>query len=118
MSSEALPSSLRSCVPYPETPWRMSPDLYTRVQTAPGPSAYKRCEVLPSDPEHAFIFTYFQAAAPVNRHIKAAYVIHNASATSQFEAALLSRSFQAFFRPQSQSLRNCFMEHPLRKFYP
>jgi hypothetical protein len=95
MSFEPLPPGLKSYLPYPETPWRVSPDLYTRVQGAKGSGAYQRCEVLPSDPEHAFILTYFQAAPPVNRHINAAYVIHNVPATGQFEMLIPSLEQEA-----------------------
>ena len=95
MSFDPLPSNLKSCLPYPETPWRISPDLYTRVQGEAAATAYKRCQILPSDPEYNFIMTYFQASPPANRHIKAAYVIHNAPATTQFEALIPSLEQEA-----------------------
>lgn len=39
--------------------------------------------------------TYFQASPPANRHIKAAYVIHNLPATNQFEALIPSLEQEA-----------------------
>ncbi len=95
MSLDPIPSSLKSCLPYPETPWRVSPDLYAKVQSTNTSTAYQKCEVLPSDPEHQFIMNYFQASPPSNRHIKAAYVIHNLPATGQFEMLIPSLEQEA-----------------------
>ncbi len=95
MSLDPIPSSLKNCLNYPETPWRISLDLYTKVKAAKTSTAYQKYEILSSNPEHEFIMRYFQDSPPVNRHIKAAYVIHNPSATNQFEALIPSLEQEA-----------------------
>ena len=79
-----IPSGLTA--PVPTTPWNISPVLFDRIKQAPtDPSVpYKKCVVLSTDPEAAFILQYFMHQKPHNYGIKAIYCIHNSAQTNNF----------------------------------
>jgi hypothetical protein len=79
------PPNLRTLLPRPETPWMISPSLFSRLQDVPG-SNYRKCEILSQDPEWEFILRYFCAQKPAGRSIARAYCIHNGALHSNFES--------------------------------
>jgi hypothetical protein len=84
-ASQPIPSGLKA--PVPKTPWNVSPQLFARVQNQPG-DPFTKCEVLPTDPEAAFVLAYFMHQKPHNYAIKRIYCIHNPDQTLSFEAGV------------------------------
>ena len=53
----------------PDTPWRVSKEVFERLQPHSG-SSFKQCQLLPSDPDYQFVYRYFHHELPTNRAIK------------------------------------------------
>ncbi len=77
----------RESLPYPETPWLVSQEVFGRLQSSSG-SPYRTSEITPQDPEWTFIHQYFQASPPINRMIKRVVCIHNPELARLFEAGI------------------------------
>ena len=56
-------------IPNKNTPWRLSEGVFKK---ATSPDAYSKVEILPTDPEFAFVYTYFHHQTPTNRAMSAA----------------------------------------------
>jgi hypothetical protein len=84
----SIPVGLK--VPNPKTPWNVSDDLFQRLQNQPSnpQQPYKKCEVLPSDPEIEFVKEYFWHHKPNKYGIKKIYCIHNPDQTQNFESGI------------------------------
>ncbi len=80
-----IPPGLKA--PVPKTPWNITPNLFARIQSQPEGS-FVKCEVLPTDPEAAFVLQYFMHCKPHNYAIKKIYCIHNPDQTLSFEAGV------------------------------
>ena len=72
-----IPADLKA--PYPQTPWRISPNLFGRLSGQATQDSYKKQEITSQDPEYPFISHYFNHQKPTNRSIAKAYCIHNPS---------------------------------------
>jgi len=85
-----IPSSLPQTVTVPTAPWRVSQALADRVDLKPvdESGSFKRCVVLPDDPEMEFVKQYFFADKPEGLGIRAVYLIQNPAATQSFEGTL------------------------------
>jgi len=88
-------SRLRASLPYPDAPWQLSPSLNERVkETAPGEGlSFKKCLVLPSDPEWQFVWDYFHAEKPEKHGMKAIYCIEQQEHLQTFQTSV--KSFEA-----------------------
>ncbi len=89
--SAPIPPDLKAHVP--KTPWNISLDLFARIQNQPQPQnqskdAFKKCEVLSTDPEVAFVLQYFMHQKPHKYGISKIYCIHNPDQTSSFESGI------------------------------
>ena len=73
------------------TPWRLTPDLYQRVSETKHESllGFKRCQVLPKDPEWDFVWQAFYAQKPSLYGIKRVFCIEHERHTQNFENNLL-----------------------------
>jgi len=87
-TSSSIPHGLRA--PVPETPWNFSPTLFERVRSQPDDPSFpfKRCKVLPSDPEADFILRYFMHSKPPKYGIKAIWAIHHPQQAKFFESGI------------------------------
>ncbi|NGX42785.1 MAG: hypothetical protein K940chlam7_01073 [Chlamydiae bacterium] len=84
-----IPTSLKETLPFPTTPWKLNLDLFERVRKGGYTDmSYKTCEVLPSDPEYAFVFRFFVHQKPPAFGIRRIICIHNPSHTKQFEGEI------------------------------
>jgi hypothetical protein len=83
--TQPLPPGLKA--PVPKTPWNISPGLFTRIQSQPE-DPFARCEVLPTDPEAAFVLQLFMHSKPHNYAIKKIHCIHNPDQTQSFEGGV------------------------------
>jgi hypothetical protein len=88
VSSQPIPSNLKSQLPNPQTPWNVSSLLFNRVQAQASDQPYKLCEVLNSDPDMYFILKYFEHQKPPGYSIKRVVCIHNPDHTQIFEGTL------------------------------
>lgn len=102
-----IPKSLKFYLANTTAPWCISPDLFDRaqkeswVESAEGKMLYKKCEILPTDPEHNFILQYFMHQKPSRYSIAKAYCIHTPSLTGVFEGQLEIIDKEAeIFRPE------------------
>ena len=76
MSTTPVSTLLRH-LPYPDSPWVLSEPLQARVaQTPNSTSAFKKCEVLPSDKEWAFVKAAFEQQKPTTYGIKRVYYVY------------------------------------------
>ncbi|HEY4833011.1 MAG TPA: hypothetical protein VIH61_10680, partial [Waddliaceae bacterium] len=81
----------------PKTPWVISKALFNRIseQLTPAHQRFKKCELLSSDPEHAFVLRYFLEHKPTGYGIAHIHCIHNRAHTQAFEAELANMEFEA-----------------------
>ena len=92
--SSTIPPNLASLFPFPRTPWRMSPELFKRMQKqaseVSGDKAkpFVACELSQSDPECAAVMRYFLEQKPQNYGIKSILCVHNPAQTQNFEGSL------------------------------
>jgi hypothetical protein len=80
-----LPPGLKA--PVPKTPWNITSGLFARIQGQPD-EHFVRCEVLPTDPEAAFVLQYFMHSKPHGYAIRKIYCIHNPDQTQSFEGSV------------------------------
>jgi len=80
-------SNLRNTLPYPETPWKISPNLLQRVQNQ-SKGTYHISVMNEKDPEWIFVHRYFEMHKPANRSIKNIHCILNLGASRQFEGTV------------------------------
>lgn len=80
-----IPPGLQA--PVPKTPWNVTPGLFARIQNKPD-GAFFQCEVLPTDPEAAFVLQYFMHSKPHGYAIRKIYCIHNPDQTQTFEGSV------------------------------
>ncbi len=102
-SASIIPPGIKQDLPHPKTPWKFSNPIFERMGKLPWGQgqASKKCEVLPSDPECAFILKYFNHNKPANYGIAKIYCIHNPSLTNGFEAHLPKMNQRAeTFKPE------------------
>lgn len=100
-TSLPIPADLKT--PHPQTPWRISPNLFSRISQQPSSDTYKKQELLPTDPEFPFVYQYFNHQKPTNRSIAKVYCIHNPNEATVFENKLPSLEAEAsnpFFQQQ------------------
>ncbi len=90
MSASPIPSGLKSLLPVPNSPWRTSPDLLKRMPPPEPNQRFKKCELLPSDPETSFVVRYFLHMKPDNCAISKIFCIHHPSHLQGFEAELVN----------------------------
>ncbi len=86
-SATMIPKGLKAYLPEPESPWQMSPALFARGSQQPfeaGGTLYKKCQVLPEDPECRFILTYFNHQKPIKYGISKIFCIQNPALTGKF----------------------------------
>ena len=96
-SRSPIPSDLKEKLSTPQTPWAISKGLFSRI-TAQSPTAhqrFKKCALLSSDPEHAFVLRYFLEHKPVGYSISHVHCIHNRAHTQVFEAELTNMESEA-----------------------
>lgn len=86
ISNLPLPPNLRQFFSEPSSPWNMSSQLFERVRnSAPYEgNPFRACKVLQSDPEYAFIRTYFNYSKPPGFGIKNILCVHNPTYTESF----------------------------------
>lgn len=96
-TSQNLPQSFIHVFPNPRTPWIPGPDLMNRMQQEPpishGP--YKKCVLIPSDPEYKFILRYFLYQKPPGHGIAQISYTYNPRLVAGFEAELVNMDFEA-----------------------
>ena len=78
-----IPPGLKA--PVPKTPWNITSGLFTRIQGQPD-GHFVRCEVLPTDPEAAFVLQLLHALQTSWLCHRKIYCIHNPDQTQSFEA--------------------------------
>ena len=84
-----IPLELKNLASHPATPWKVSDPLFNRSQNIPwGSISFKKCEVLPSDPEFKFVMHFFKQQKPPYYSIKKIHFILNPSLNQMFEAKL------------------------------
>lgn len=91
--------------PVPSTPWYVSPQLWNRIPKEDSSQTYQKCEILPSDPEAAFVLLYFMHSKPPKYSIKKIYVVHSATQTLNFENGIKSLEQEAhnpIFTPKKE----------------
>ena len=107
-------STLLSHLPYPDSPWVLSESLQARVdQTPNSTSTFKRCEVLPSDKEWAFVNAAFEQQKPTTYGIKRVYYVYREPISVAFHNHLstadeAAETFQPLWRqgvPHEERLR-------------
>ena len=90
----AIQPDLKPHLADPNTPWNISAPLFERTsrqERAP----YKKCEVLPQDPEWNFVHGYFNQNRPTNRAIGHIYCIHNPDQTTAFTVEIRNMEQEA-----------------------
>src|SRR5690349_2978273 len=95
--SYSIPPNLKRYLPQPDIPWLISPELFKRITSQPFQQEmqYRRCQILPSDPEFAFILEYFNHDKPPHYGIKNIYCIHTGSHTQAFESKIKNMELEA-----------------------
>ena len=101
---EALPMSpeMYKHLENPRTPWNLHEDLFERVRDAEWTTpdrTFKSCEVLPSDPEYAFVQEYFNQQRPPGSCITKITCNHNPAHTTAFEAEIKNIEAEAIKFP-------------------
>ena len=92
-----IPSDLREKLSIPQTPWAISKGLFNRITKQPTPThqRFKKCALVSSDPEHAFVLRYFLEHKPTGYSISNVHCIHNRAHTQVFEAELTNMESEA-----------------------
>ena len=92
-----IPPDLKEKLSTPQTPWAISQVLFKRIteQSTPTHQRFKKCSLLSSDPEHAFVLRYFLEHKPVGYSISHVHCIHNRAHTQAFEAELTNMESEA-----------------------
>ena len=85
-STHNVPPNLVRQLPYPEKPWNLSRPLDERVQKAEqeGDLCFRKCLVLPTDPEWNFVWQSFHHQKPTTYGIKQIYCVYNKDALEGF----------------------------------
>jgi hypothetical protein len=81
-----IPLDLRRELPEPLIPWKISERLFQRMQAQGTSIAYKKVQVLPTDPEWRFIWRYFYWDKPTKYGIKQIHCVHERRQMSLFES--------------------------------
>ncbi|MGC2595384.1 MAG: tetratricopeptide repeat protein [Rhabdochlamydiaceae bacterium] len=96
-------SELREKLPNPQTPWATSRVLFDRITKQPTPvhQRFKKCALLPSDPEYEFVRRYFLEHKPTGYGIDRVHCIHNRNHIQAFESELTNIESEAnYFLPR------------------
>ena len=89
VSTLPIPPDIRRELPDQLTPWAVSERLFKEMQNTFDPALkYRKCQVLPTDPEWRFVWRYFHQDKPTKYSIKRIFCIHERYQTTDFEAKL------------------------------
>jgi len=102
-----IPSNLP--IPNPETPWRISPDLFAQMDKQETTLPYKKWQLQTSDPEFQFVHQYFSAMQPTNRAIKAVWCVQDSAQSNLFESNIAKMEKEAnnpYFQPKWRAKEN------------
>ncbi|MBS0649274.1 MAG: hypothetical protein JSS10_08645 [Verrucomicrobia bacterium] len=105
-SKKPFPENIKSSLPLPETPWQISPSLFSRIQSQTSNLAFRVCEIVSSDPEYDFILKFFEHQKPPGLGIKRIVCIHNPTHAQVFEGSLKNMEQEAnnpYFLPQGRN---------------
>jgi WD40 repeat protein len=105
-SKKPFPENIKSSLPQPETPWQISPSLFSRIQSQTTNLAFRVCEIVSTDPEYDFILKHFEHQKPPGFGIKRIVCIHNPTHTQVFEGSLKNMEQEAnnpYFLPQGRN---------------
>ena len=84
-----IPLDIRKELPDPLTPWGISQRVFDEMKTSSDPSLkYKKCQVLPSDPEWRFVWRMFHHDKPRRYGIKSIHCVHDRHQLGAFEMHL------------------------------
>ena len=84
-----IPPDIRRELPNQLTPWAISKRIFEEMKTTSSPTLkYKKCQVLPTDPEWRFVWRLFFHNKPNRYSIKRIYCIHERHQTTSFEHEL------------------------------
>ena len=96
MSLTLLPADLAGTIPNPDTPWRVSKELFKKLQFRPDQQdSYTSCDITEADREYKFVHASFNYQIPTNRMIGRIRCIHNPQMTRAFETKIHSMEEQA-----------------------
>ena len=92
-----IPSDLKETLSTPQIPWAISRALFSRITEQPTPAhqRFKKCSLISSDPEHAFVLRYFLQNKPTGYSIAHVHCIHNRAHTQAFETELVNIEAEA-----------------------
>jgi hypothetical protein len=103
-SATTIPKGLKNHLPEPESPWQISSTLFNRISAQPyetGGTLYKKCEILPEDPECRFILQYFNHQKPSRYGIAKIFCIHTPALSEKFKGHLEAINTRAeTFKPE------------------
>ena len=85
-----IPVDLRRELPDPLIPWGISEGVFKQMQAQEGSTAYRKVQVLPTDPEWRFVWRYFHHDKPTKYALKNIFCVHERSQVQAFELNLLS----------------------------
>ena len=83
-----IPRDLKEAVNDPESPWRLSPELFAQLKNPTKESAYKKAQVLPEHKEWEFIWKYFHNQKPIRYGIARIWAIHQRERVNAFESSI------------------------------
>ena len=98
-----IPPGLQHDLPHPKAPWKMSDQVFAKLSQQPWTQdmKFKKCVLLPEDPECAFVLKYFHHQKPANYGIARIYCLHQPSLTGKFEEHLQTINDRAnTFKPE------------------
>jgi WD40 repeat protein len=105
-SKKPFPENIKTSLPQPETPWQISPSLFSRIQSQTSNLAFRVCEIVSTDSEYDFILKHFEHQKPPGFGIKRIVCIHNPTHTQVFEGSLKNMEQEAnnpYFLPQGRN---------------
>ncbi|HPE85493.1 MAG TPA: hypothetical protein PLO43_04880, partial [Chlamydiales bacterium] len=84
-----IPLDIRKELPNQLTPWAISKRIFDEMKTLPDTELkYKKCQILPTDPEWRFVWRMFFHSKPNRYSINRIYCIHERHQTTSFEHEL------------------------------
>ena len=83
-----IPVDLRRELPDPLIPWGISEGVFKQMQAQEGSTAYRKVQVLPTDPEWRFVWRYFHHDKPTKYALKNIFCVHERSQVQAFELNL------------------------------
>ena len=83
-----IPLDMRKELSDPNIPLEINKRIFNEIKSQDSKSIYKKVQVLLTDPEWRFVWSYFHQDKPNNYNIKKIYYIHARDQQQAFEGSL------------------------------